>query len=183
MKVKLGELKNIIQEVVKEHSLDPFRKSEGFKKHLESIINSLNEFSSKTPVGFFDAYKREQEVDFYKSFHDFYEDVNEVYGSLFGSSGQIAHVGEKSVESNVENKLGETVLYKVADTTLLSRPGAEPDLDSWPKKKVEEYWDTLKKNYKSEEAKLSAVATFTANPEAFLEKLERRATDIAEEND
>jgi len=184
MKLKIKDLRKIIKEAVKEHGLDGFRKSEGFKAQLEAIMNTLSEFSSKTPVGFFDAYNKEFDVDFYKTFHDFHETVGEAYNNLYGSPGaaevhvgnvkpaQTAEEGEEDT-ANVEQKIGESVAYR----------GAEPDLDSWSKKKIEDYWDTFKKNYKSEEAKLSAASTFTSNPEQFLLDLEARATKVKEDRE
>ena len=254
MKLKIKDLRKIIKEAVKEHGLDGFRKSEGFKAQLEAIMNTLSEFSSKTPVGFFDAYNKEFDVDFYKTFHDFHETTSEAYSNLYGSPGasevhvgnvkpaQTAEEGEEDT-ANVEQKIGEskedgdrltrddmnygTAIrckehpewgnfivkdhyydntwniarggsqrtldfaeaekhWELASKDVLESKvygGAEPDLDSWSKKKIEDYWDTFKKNYKSEEAKLSAASTFTSNPEQFLLDLEARATKVKEDRE
>jgi len=165
MKLKLRELKKIIKEAISEQGLDAFRKSDGFKNHLESIITALNEFSAKTPVGFFDVYRNEYETDFYKSFHDFHEGLKEVYDNLFTSGGEM-HVAQKTDDVNIEQNIEESKQYG----------GAEPDFASWPKEKAEKYWETLKKNHKSFEDKVKAVSSFASNPESFVNALEKKAT-------
>jgi hypothetical protein len=187
MKLKVRELKQIIKETIKLQGLDGFRRSESFKSQLESILNTLNEFSGKTPVGFFDAYNKEYEVDFYKSFHDFYEGVSEVYDNLF-KTGREVHVGDKEDSGNIEStvktnsdelktdneQLPEEMERDVQESKV--NEGAEPDLASWGKDRIENCWDTLKKDYKTRDAKISALSKFTSNPETFLNALEKRAT-------
>ena len=139
MKLKVKELKQIIQEALNPHGLDGFRKSENFKAQVESIINTLNEFSSKTPVGFFDAYNNEYDVDFYKSFHDFYEGVSEVYNNLFKTGGEV-HVGEKGSSQNIEH---DSELKEEEPTQEFEEDEREFQVESKKRKRLGEGWQTL----------------------------------------
>jgi hypothetical protein len=108
MKVKLtkGELKDILKEEVKYNAnlgLDAFKNSPDFKSVIEDVIIAMKGFSNTTPVGFFELVKQRYEIDLYKTFSEFNDNLKDTYNNLYGD----VFKREKIKQSIEDNKVGE----------------------------------------------------------------------------